>query len=305
MSLELRDLRWAIIIAQHRSLRQAAAALNIRQSTLSRSLSELEHVLGAALFERTNGGTHPKPEGREFLEAARMIIQETEAIADRLKTRSRGDVGQLTIGIHAALSAGNLRATLVDHRRRFPAVETRLIDGAGDKLVSDLASGVVDVAFVAGSAHRWGDKSLAVWSERVVLALPEGHPLCSQQIVQWDDLQQENMLMPMRGPGQEFLHLIADKLGDGVHRRVTRHDASLDRLLTLVGAEWGVLLALEGATGLMHPGVVFREVHDFDGPTRVEFWACWRNANSNPSLRPFLEMLRERYPDISGGGVIG
>jgi DNA-binding transcriptional LysR family regulator len=42
VSTELRDMRWAITAAQYRSLRQAAEALNIRQSTLSRSLRRLE-----------------------------------------------------------------------------------------------------------------------------------------------------------------------------------------------------------------------------------------------------------------------
>jgi DNA-binding transcriptional LysR family regulator len=45
MSVEFRDLRWAIIRSQHRSLRQAAMALNIRQSTLSRRLRDMERRL--------------------------------------------------------------------------------------------------------------------------------------------------------------------------------------------------------------------------------------------------------------------
>lgn len=60
-----------------------------------------------------------------------------------------------------------------------------------------------------------------------------------------------------------------------------------------------MLLALEGATGANYPGVTFREVHDAEGPTRLSFRAYWRHANSNPSLRPFLDLLRERYPDLS------
>jgi DNA-binding transcriptional LysR family regulator len=55
----------------------------------------------------------------------------------------------LTIGVHASLSAGNLRATLVDHRQRFPEVEMQLVDGSSDHLISDAASSAIDVAFVA------------------------------------------------------------------------------------------------------------------------------------------------------------
>jgi hypothetical protein len=68
----------------------------------------------------------------------------------------------------------------------------------------------------------------------------------------------------------------------------------------LVSADYGALLMLEGATGMRYDGVVYREVCDDDGPTRLNFMAYWREANGNPTtLGPFLAMLRERYPDLS------
>src|SRR5260221_6642925 len=76
VTVELRDLKWAIVTSQHRSLRQAAQTLNIRQSTLSRRLRDLEYQLGAELFERTNGGTRPTTAGQEFLDTARRIIED-------------------------------------------------------------------------------------------------------------------------------------------------------------------------------------------------------------------------------------
>jgi DNA-binding transcriptional LysR family regulator len=299
MPIELQDLRWAIIATQHSSLRRAAEALNIRQSTLSRRLRSLESMLGVQLFQRTNGGTRPTIEGLEFLEAARRIIDETETITARLKSRSRGESGRLTIGIHASLSAGNLRATLVEYRRRFPDVDTHLVDGSSDQLMAELSSSAADIAFVAEGHARWDGRSLPVWSERVVVALPEEHSLSRRETIHWADLKAEVLLVPLRGPGPEFLKLLANKLGCQVATRLNRHEVSLDRLLTMVGAGWGVLVALEGATGVTYPGVTFREIHERDGPTRLSFSAYWRQTNSNPALGPFLDMLRERYPDFS------
>lgn len=299
MSVEFRDLQWAIVAAQHRSLRQAAEALNIRQSTLSRRLRNLEHELNAILFERTNGGTRPTLEGEEFLEAARRIVEEVATIRGRLGARSRGESGSLTIGIHVSLSTGNLRATLIEHRRRFPNVEIHLVDGSSDHLISDLASAAIDVAFVAGNKSRWDGKSLPVWSERVVVALPDDHMLSAREAVHWSDLSQEPLLLPRGGPGLEFFQLLVSELGCSNHPRLLHHDVSLDRLLSLVSAGWGPLLALEGATGVTYPGVTFREVRDNDGPARLRFRAYWRKTNPNRALQPFLDMLYERYPDLS------
>lgn len=292
-------MRWAITASQHRSLRQAAETLRIKQSTLSRRLRILEYKLGGALFERTKGGTRPTIEGQEFLEAARRVVGDTEAMTVRLKTRWRGECGRLTIGVHASFSAGNLRATLIDHRRRFPDVDVRFVDGPSYHLISDLASSAIDVAFVAEPNASWGDRSLMLWSERVVVALPQSHPLAVRDVVHWGELRDEALLLTQHGPGPELVKLLISKMGASDPCRLLHHEVALDRLLTSVGAGWGILLALEGATGAAYPGVTFREVHDAEGPTQLRFRAYWRQANSNASLRPFLDLLRERYPDLS------
>jgi DNA-binding transcriptional LysR family regulator len=108
MSVELRDLKWAIAASQHRSLRQAAEHLNVRQSTLSRRLRGVENRLGVELFERTNGGTRPTIAGREFLLAATHILAETDSAFRKLQIRGRGENGRLSIGIYASLSTGNI-----------------------------------------------------------------------------------------------------------------------------------------------------------------------------------------------------
>jgi len=299
VTVELRDLRWAIITARHRSLRQAAEVLNVRQSTLSRRLRDLECRLGAVLFERSTGGTQPTAAGREFLKVARRIVAETDAAFSGLSAYCRGENGELSIGIYVALSAGNLRATLQEYRRRFPGVDIRVVDGPCASLLSDLATDALDVAILTGTCMNWSDRTLPLWHERAVVALPEGHPLCSKEAIRWTELKIEPLLINRRDPGPEFHRLLMAKLGCHELSRTTEHNVGTDRLLSLVGAGFGLTLVLEGATGAMYPGVAYREVHDENGPTQLSFKAFWRQANSNPTLPPFLALLQERYPDFS------
>lgn len=62
---------------------------------------------------------------------------------------------------------------------------------------------------------------------------------------------------------------------------------------------------LEGATRARYERVVYREVHDHDGPTRFNFAAYWREANRNATLESFINMLRERYPNLSAAPPAG
>jgi nucleoside-diphosphate-sugar epimerase len=81
----------AVIASQHCSLRQAAEAISIRQSTLSRRLRDLEYRLAPFCFERTNGGTHPTVARLEFFELARRILEDTKTALRNLRSRSRGE----------------------------------------------------------------------------------------------------------------------------------------------------------------------------------------------------------------------
>ncbi len=300
VDVELRDFRLAVTASQHRSLRQAAEALNIRQSTLSRRLRDIERRLGVVLFERTNGGTRLTAMGLEFIVSAERILDEVDAELRRLKSRSGGELGLLTIGVHASPSAGNMHAMLVDYRRRYPDVEVRTVDGSHDRLLRALAGNAVDVAIMTGQAVGWNDRMLPLWGERVIAALHNSHPLARQSRIRWIELADERVLMPQQGPGPELERLLVAKLRNTVgSEHVVHQDASLDRLLTLVSAGYGPLLMFEGATGARYESVVYREVWEDEGPTRVNFMACWREANSNPTLQSFLAMLREHHPDLS------
>jgi hypothetical protein len=58
----------------------------------------------------------------------------------------------------------------------------------------------------------WDDPSLPLWSERVIVALPEDHPLTARPVVRWYEHANEQLLLRRRGPGLEFERLLATKL---------------------------------------------------------------------------------------------
>ena len=293
-------MRLALVTSQHRSLRQAAEALNIRQSTLSRRLHEIERQLRVVLFERTNGGTRLTTVGLEFIASAKRILDDVDIELQRLRSRSRGELGLLAIGVQASPSAGNMHTTLVGYSRRFPDVDVRTVDGSHEWLLCALAGNAVDVAIMTGQATAWDGRMLPLWSERVIVSFPQHHPLGQNSRIRWADLANEKFLVPQQGPGPELEGLLAAKLRHAVgSQQIVHQDSSLDRLLSLVSANYGTLLMFEGATGVRHDGVVYREVWDDDGPTQVKFIACWRDTNSNPALGSFLAMLRENYPALS------
>ena len=126
--LDLRQLRYAVIAADYGSIRQAAEALLIKQSTISRSIRQLEDTLGVAVFARTSGGVQATDAGRQFLRMARSVLDQMDMIIAVSQANGRGESGRLTVGFCTSLTTGNLRATLLEFRTRFPHVQLGTIE---------------------------------------------------------------------------------------------------------------------------------------------------------------------------------
>jgi hypothetical protein len=66
------------------------------------------------------------------------------------------------------------------------------------------------VAIVTGETHPPHTKSMSLWSERILVVLPDGHRLAANEIVHWTDLKGEALLLSRRDPqtGQKWCDMI-------------------------------------------------------------------------------------------------
>ena len=302
MPIELRHLHYVIAADKHHSFRRAAAALRLKQSTLSRRIHQLEDEFGVLLFKRHSGGVRPTTAGHNFLRIAEHIIQEVNSMVLLAKAESRGEAGCLSIGFYTSLSAGHLRASLLDYVARYPDVTIRAVDGTRAYLLAELDGGALDIAIVSGESELRRAQVLPLWAERITVALPQTHPLAAHEIVYWTDLKDERFLLSCRDPGPEIQELLMAKLAaPGDHPLVVRHDVSRENILSMVGAGRGVSLLFEASTGATYPGVVYREAGEGNGPSRIGQSAYWRWDNENPTLMRFVALLKERYPSTDLG----
>ncbi len=216
------------------------------------------------------------------------------------KAAGRGEAGRLTIGFYTSLSAGNLRASLLEHARRFPEVEIRTVEGARASLFAGLEHCTLDVVIVTGEPAGREGGTMALWGERIMVALPEYHPLATNEIVYWTDLRGETFLLSQRDPGPELRDILLAKLASpDVQPKIVSHEASRENITSLVGAGVGVSLICEADIGTYYAGVVYRDVQDGHGPSRISYSAYWQRNNDNPALVHFLKLLEERYPSLS------
>jgi DNA-binding transcriptional LysR family regulator len=301
-SIDLQHLRFAVAAADHGSFRQAAEAMAVRQSTLSRSILHFEQLIGVSLFERSSGGVTPTLAGRNVLRLARTILEEFETLIATAKSTRSGESGRLAIGFCTSLTAGNLQASLLEFKQKAPRIELAIVERSRTRLATALRNGVLDVLIVTGSKPIVGGNTLALWSERILAVLHEDHPLTSREVVYWTDLRDETVLLSQYDPGPEIEGLLVSKLVLPESRpKIERHDISRGVIKSLVMMKLGISLVLESDIGANFSGLVYRELRDGTGPSRLDYSAYWRADNENPALDCFLKLLSSRYPPTSLG----
>ncbi|WP_375764623.1 LysR family transcriptional regulator [Bradyrhizobium sp. Pha-3] len=298
-AIDLQQLRFAVVASDYGSFRRAADVLSIKHTVLSRSIGQLEYLVGTSLFERSSGGIKPTIAGQAVLRIARLILEQVDILVETGRSGGRGDTGHLVIGFYTSVSTGNLRATIGEFKKLLPQIELATMERPRFHLMTALRNGTVDVVVSPGRLACLDVKSLLLWSERILISLPQDHHLAAREIIYWADLRNEKILLSKIDPGRELEDLLISKLASPDDRpAVERHDVSRGIIKNLTSMGMGLSLVMESDIGASFAGLVYRELHDGTGPSRVDFFAHWRDDNENPALNRFLNLLAERYPSL-------
>lgn len=296
MSFDIRQLRYAIAAADHGSFYRAARALDIEQSTLSRGILKLERSIGIPIFERSRAGVSMTLAGNAFIRSARSMVATADKLVAMMRAAGQGRVGGLVLGHNSSVSAGNLRATLMSWCEGHPDVQVECVEADRSGLLGGLDTGEIDIAILMGTSGHDGFRCEPLWSERMLVALPESHPLSKRDVVHWTDLRDQRFLFPAADPGPEIRDMLLGRLAvSGRKPDIHMHQSSRETVLSALSICSGVSIVCECSTGAFYPDVVYRAIHGEQGPALIGYSGCWRDDNNNPVLRRFVEFIKGRY----------
>jgi DNA-binding transcriptional LysR family regulator len=106
-------------------------------------------------------------------------------------------------------------------------------------------------------------------------------------------LKSERFIISLSDPGPEIKEVLRAKLSLSGDQPFIKHvKAHHSAMISAVDGDRGITLACESSSIPPWPRVVFREVRDGNGPTRLSFVAYWRRNNCNPTLKKFLTWLK-------------
>ncbi|MGO2488583.1 MAG: LysR family transcriptional regulator [Pseudomonas taetrolens] len=249
--MELRHLRYFQVLAQTLNFTRAAELLHIAQPPLSRQIKQLEDELGVLLLER---GRPLKltDAGRFFHEHSSALLEQLSKVSDNTRRIGLGEKTWLGIGFAPSTLYGVL-PELIRRLRSGNSLELEL--GLSEmttlQQVQALKSGRIDIGF---GRMRIGDTAIiqtVLTQDRLVAALPVGHPLLARPI-SLRELAKEPFVLYPGNPRPSYAdHVIALFESYGSSIQVAQWTNELQTAIGLVAAGIGVTL-VPASVQLLH-----------------------------------------------------
>jgi DNA-binding transcriptional LysR family regulator len=177
--MKFSQIRDVVAIVDQGSLRAAAQQLGLAQPALTRSIRELEHELGAPLFERQARGMRLTKLGEAFIHRARAIQSEVRRSREEFDQLRGLTTGHVSIGMSIASNIVFLPAIIKPFQAKFGDVRLTIVEGLFPNLRERVADGEIDF-YVGPVVDRPLPREFALQelfsNHRIVLGRL-GHPL--------------------------------------------------------------------------------------------------------------------------------
>ena len=286
--MELRQLRYFLVVADELHFGRAADRLHITQPPLTVAIRRLERELGIQLFDRTTRRVSLTPGGESFKRRVQDALAELDDAAGDVASVSAGLSGRIRVGFVSSASYTAIPEALRSFREQRPRVELVLRPLTSGEQIEQLLDGDLDVGLLRDPGQVPELAMQLVSTEDLVAVLPEAHPLAKNSEIRPEELSGEPMILfPYRlMPG--FVARVL-QLFDGLQAppRVTQQAIHQETVLGLVAAGIGASILPESVRRFQMPGVVTRPI---TGRPQTALYAA-RGVTHLPAVDEFMRCL--------------
>lgn len=286
--MQLTGLKYFVAVAEHGSFSAAGEWLGVSVSTLTRSVATLEEDLGLSLFERSKQGVALTPAAAPVLTETRRMLASLHTVTEVAAGAARVTVGELRLGVRSPPVGEPLRGMLARWREGHSAVRLVVHELPDLELFSELVARRIDVALIPSYAPWPRIVMEPLYSEAMVAAVPQEHPLAQRGSLRWSDLLGENIYVQDWAQSHAMREFYARMMGPGMPLNPV--PAGKQTIFSLVAAGFGVTLAQKSQAEVNFPGVAFVPI---DEPSaRVEFSLAWSPHSECSIIGRFLCSMR-------------
>ena len=204
--MELRVLRYFLMVAREENITRAAECLHITQPTLSRQLADLEAELGVILFERGRHKISLTQDGLLLKSTAQEIVELEEKVKNQFLENDESVSGEISFGCGELLSTTELSRWLVSFCSKYPKVRYKFFTGTADDIKDRVEKGLLDFALLMEPVDIAKYEFVRMKTmEKWCLLVKEDSYLSKKKYISPKDLKNMPLILPSRENVQNIL----------------------------------------------------------------------------------------------------
>ncbi|MDR0203252.1 MAG: LysR family transcriptional regulator [Delftia acidovorans] len=299
MHLSLTDLRLFMAVAQTQNLTQAAQLCHLSTAAASARIRALEGQADCLLLQRMARGVRLTPAGEAFAQHARLMLRESQLLAQQLKQYAGGLQGHVNILANTTacteLMPSVLARFLADHQQ----VSVRLKEGGNAEVVRAVREGRADLGVLAGDLDFSGLRAWCFAEEKIVAVLPAAHAWAGRAGLSFLEVMEQPFIALNTGASlRDFLWEKAASMGlAAVQPRV--EVGSFEAMSLMVEAGIGLAIAGESVMRRYMLGHRIALVPLTDAWSLRRRYVVIRDARNHPA---YLEDLVDSIHQAKGDG---
>lgn len=293
--MELRQIHYFMEVAKREHVTEAAHALHVAQSAVSRQIFNLEDELGVRLFIREGRNVKLTPIGKMFLNQMQQAMKVIDDAKREIEEYLDPDHGTIRIGFPSSLASYILPTAISSFRERYPQVKFQLKQGSYRYLIDGVVNGEFDMALI-GPVPKQEKKieGTTLFIDNIVALMPESHPLASRKSLKLAELREDSFVL---FPEEYILReMIVNACGQlGFQPRVSFEGEDIDAIKGLVSAGLGITLIPEITLVDRLPRSTVKIPIIEPNVTRTVGVIIPRDRELLPTERLFYEFLKETF----------
>ncbi|MEC5400019.1 LysR substrate-binding domain-containing protein [Uliginosibacterium sp. H1] len=286
--MEIRQLKYFIVVAEEGNISRAAARLHISQPPLTRHIQSLEEDLGVKLFHRTTSGVELTQAGALLLEHARDIKAHVELASLQARRMAAGQVGRIEVGVYGTAMLDIVPRILQAFSATHPDVELAMQSAPKGPQLEALRQGRLLILFDRNIVETDDIAVELIAREPIMLALHKDHPLAAEKEIRIPQLDGVPMVGELGRVHQRSSHMFQRH---GTAHNVVHYAGDLISASILAASGFGIAFAPASMARMQLPDLVYRPIAG-EPDAHMQLHVGYRRNDTNPLLGEMLQTAR-------------
>lgn len=197
--MELRVLKYFLMVAREENITKAADYLHVTQPTLSRQIADLEYELGTKLFERKSHKIQLTQEGFLLKRYAQEMVDLEEKTKSQFSNEQQNISGVISFGCGELLSMSYLASIMTAFQKENPEIKYDIYSGNADNTKELIQRGLLDFGLLLEPVDIAQYQFIKIpIEEKWGLFVKSDSPLAKKKTIKPSDLENVPLFMPKR-----------------------------------------------------------------------------------------------------------